>query len=361
MNEQQLRAAKAHYDELIYGMSNIDVKALGLRQFCQRKERNRDKVRLRLWSLTPEWIRYVDEQLHPEPNKSLKIQVQSIDEPCIPAVATESTKRLANCPDFSTFVHEVSSINAVETQSDPLLARMENSIRTGDCRIQNTFDRATLLFQYYERLINDGLTSDELIEHDLVGMLSQYLDYKSSNKHFYISNPRKQLNLKYLIYKYYKKDIREYESFISKIYYQESSKWGTIKLENISNHLYGSLRVFDKTITCDINYLEYWKRVEELKKIQKYESWIEELTKRRRMLVISIVKESQRKIKDKELELKHPFEIGLYALVCLAYNIVKECEPRGYIGSLMNDAALLEILKNSDWDEINNIVERLKK
>lgn len=358
MNEQQLRAAKAHYDELKYGMSNIDVKALGLREFCQRKERKKDKVRLRLWSLTPEWFHYVDAQLHPETNKVNKTEVQLTDEPYTSRLTNENARKLANCSDFSTLVHELSSITMVETQSDPLLARMENSIRTGDCRISNTFDRATLLFQYYERLIGDGLTSDELIEYDLVGMLSQYLDYRRCNKHFYIGNPRKQLNLKYLIYKYYKKDIREYENFISEIYYQESSKFGSSKLENISNHLYSSLRVFDKTISSDINFIDYWKRVEELKKIQKYEAWTEELIKRRRILVITIVRTCQKRMKDKEIELHHPFEIGLYALASLAYTIVKECEHHGCSGSLLNDNTLLELLKNSNWDEINYIVEK---
>lgn len=178
MNEQQLEAAKAHFAELKYGMSNIDVKALGLRQFCQRKERNRDKVRLRLWALTPEWIKYVDEKIR----------------------------------QGDTSMHESRDSQLTEELKErynPLLTDMEGTIINSECHLDSITERFELVYRYYERLRDDGVDESEIVQADLVGILGKYL-VPTFGKRFRLKNET-HLYLHHLIYKYCGKLIEKKE------------------------------------------------------------------------------------------------------------------------------------------------------
>lgn len=339
MNEQQLKNAKTHFEELKYGMKNIDVKALGLRPFCQRKERKISKVRTILWALTPEWINYVDERLHP-------IEI------------TNESKPFEDASDFSSLIQEISSVKVNDSPSDPLLVRMENSIVNGRCKLVNVFDRATLLFRYYERLTGEGMTDDELIDADLVDMLGQYLDYNSYKCIYTLHDPRKRLYLKYLIRKYYKKDIKEYRTFIIEIYNKIAFQWNTQRLLHVPKHLYGAIWRFFKNAKLDMTLDDYRELVSTLDE-RDSKIWNEEVMERRNRLIKSILVECHRSIKSYETRFKHPFEIEDKPLVCMIYIFVKEYEAGEKEGreKVSDDKYLLELMKSIDWEMVTSVLK----
>ena len=140
MNEQQLETAKTHFEELKYGMKNIDVKALGLRSFCKYVQRKRNKKVYSLYALTDEWTQYVEERIHADGT--------STDKPS-DSLLTEKLKEEYN----------------------PLLTNMERTIINGECHLESAKERFELISHYYEMLRGDGMNESEIVRADLVGIL----------------------------------------------------------------------------------------------------------------------------------------------------------------------------------------------
>ena len=240
MNAQQLASARAHINELKYGMSNYDVKRLDLRQFCMHTERMRHRIRTSLYKLTPEWLQYVEEHGI--------INAESEDEVIDKIKVSEDSR-------FSTFVQEISSIKSVASESNPVLSDIEHAIITGDCQTENVFDRATLIYRYYEQLKTTGMTDFDIVRADLAGMLGEYLvligdKYKlKSNACLYILH---------VINKYYRKDIDEYRRFIYSIYLELKSKYQYKTLDNIPVHLFKTMKRWND-ISTEITYEVFWE------------------------------------------------------------------------------------------------------
>lgn len=327
MNEEQLGFAKAHFDELKYGMKNIDVKALGLRQFCRYVQRKRNKKVYSLYALTPEWERYVESQNKPETNS-----------------------------DFSSIVQEVS---AIKTSNDSLslMSEIEYSIIHGDCilRERNLTERVAILYKYYNKLKDEGMEDIDIVRADLVGMIGPYLVPTINDKRKLRTDA--QIYVLSIIYKYYNKDIGEYRAFICEIYNEFRLKSGARKLTHIPVHLFKAIFHF-KPIPSEITYEEAWKLVNDMKSNSEIshkfseEKWNKELEKCRMDSISDTAKLCLERMKEYEKHLRHPFVIDCRTLIGLIYVIIAEDEL-GHYDDIKGDSYLLEKIKQIDWHDIS--------
>ena len=365
MNSEQLAAARIHLEELKYGMKIEDVRALGLRDFCKRKERKRNKVRLSLYALTPEWLKYVQEHNAIVNMKNEESNIADASSVVDEEHNEEKSNTLEQINDFSSFIHEISMTKTANTQGDASLAKLENALINGECHINNTFDRATLLFRYYDQLINPGMTMIELIKADLVGMITQFLDYNYRTERYWIKDVHTRVYLMYLIHKYYRKDIIEYRNFIFSIYSKMKSSFSSHKLTFIPSHLYATIRKFNKTVTYDITYKDFWELANSMEigneKLINTDKWKNTLTIERRKFIIQVVKECNQEMKEYEAQLKHPFQIETFALTAFVYTIVVDLESTGSTINLSKIDTLFDKLKQTNWNEVSSIVEQLEK
>lgn len=260
MNEQQLEAAKLHFEELRYGMKNIEVKSLGLRSFCQRKERMNNGVRLGLWSLKPEWLQYVDKHRVLD-----KISINS--EPHTEKQSTDIVSEVS-VSDFSSFVQEESSLICSSSKHKPYRSKLEKdvyqSIFYGDCQLQSIFDRIILILCYYNQLCERGMTSREIVQHDLYGMLNNFI-VLSKNDNRYRIKPEAQLHIEYLIHKYYHKDINEYIGFILPIYKKERQNRGITILKYMPSYIADALYKMKAEINNAISRAKNHEEAEDIK------------------------------------------------------------------------------------------------
>lgn len=174
MDEDQLKNAIKHFDEIKYGMSNYDVKRLDLRPFVKRVQRYINKRQISLYNLKPEWLSYVNERR-----------------------------------DENELVEERTQQDELKEKCNPLLADIERMIVNGECHLDNAIERFELIHRYYERLRGDGINESEIVQADLVGILGKYL-VPAFGRRFRLKDET-HLYLHHLIYKHCGKLIENEE------------------------------------------------------------------------------------------------------------------------------------------------------
>lgn len=342
MNALQLATAKAHLDELKYGMKNEDVKKLDLRSFCVHTERMRKRVRISLYKLAPEWLKYVEEHIVPT--------IENEDDVIEKMKISTDTR-------FSSFVQEISLMKSIDSDTNPLLSKIEHSIMTGDCQTESIFDRAALIYRYYEQLKTTGMKDEDIVDADLTGMLGDYLVPFADR---YKLRSDSCLYVLHVVKKYYRKDIKECRNFVYQIYKVLKSKYEDKKLIEIPVHLYKTLIRLNGNPRPDTELETFWYLVDSrIRNLENPIDWEIELSKHRRELVIQIVNECKRRMKKEEEKLKHPFSMNTQTLTCFAYTIVTEFEHEFNSKILKDEDYLLNALKRTNWSEITEIVKIL--
>lgn len=333
MNEDQLQIARAHLDELKYGMKNIDVKSFGLRPFCRYVQRKRNKKVYSLYALKDEWIQYIESK-----NKS-------------------ETKS-----DFTSFVQDITSIK-ISNEPTSLMSQIEYSIIHGDCilRERSITERVALIYRYYDKLKDEGMTDIDIIRADLSGMLGDYLVMTTDGKRKLRAEA--QLYVLTLIYKYYNKDIDEYRKFICESYNEIRSISGHRNLVSVPVHLYKTFFHLVKSIPAEITHEEIWRRVNEIREKPELcpkfteEKWNHELEQNRNASIEKVISLCRQRMREFESNLRHPFIIDTRTLIGLIYVIVVEDEL-GHYNELSEKDYLFDKIKQIDWNEISILEDK---
>lgn len=236
MNDVQLKNAIEHFDAIEYGIPNAQIRDLGLRPFVKRVQRYVNKKQISLYNWKPEWLSYIREQ---------KNEHELIED--IPEILKELSSRNITVSPIST-----SSLVSDETKriEEPYLDKYAKeifeSLTQGPCHLRSIFDRVLLLRCFYKRLISGGMTSSEIINYDLYGMIHHYL-IETKDERYCIKNKAK-IHFEYFINKYYQRDINEYLQFVLNIYKEYKGTYGIIHLTNIPVYIYNSLREISKRV-----------------------------------------------------------------------------------------------------------------
>ena len=305
MNSWELSSILRHFDELEYGLSNLDVKKYGIRKFCRRRLRRVGDKRISLYVLTDEWLQYVKEQ------KALMYHSNSLNE----LAGTESKKSEAQNSPFCAHTHPADTylpfssklkqteiansflddeikefVNLVDEQlnvapsirdmgpfwdtafvdsNKEALNSSENrssllephnssfldeyhkrsilihhitcSFTDGECETTNLFERAILLQRCIDKLCEDGLTDEEVIKTELFPIIADYLELTENNK--YKLMLESQLYFQYQTYKYYLQYIEEYLRTIPKLPNCELKELPLSIFETTNNESYIKRRI----------------------------------------------------------------------------------------------------------------------
>lgn len=362
MNDEQLKLAISRFEDLKHGLTNEEVKDLGLRPFCQRIQRRvrGTKRVLSLYALTPEWEAYVQRQIIPERTSEIHDLLQEFSIP-------------NSCSSLMS-ENRIEPIGRKATLSD----KVYESVAYGDCRLESIFDRVMLLQCYYEKLCNEGMPSISIIQHDLYGMIKDYI-VKMKNGRYRLKD-NVQIHIQNIIYQNYKRDINEYLNFVKEIW--EKNRYPTVVgvehphvIKHISDalsHVY-SIAIqkidsikdpSDDTIEAIENFLEQYPRknnefyhkmyrgeinhsifLENTEKLFRElmkecsasdepfdvrNEWNKYLSARRDEIICNLIKKSYENASEYSRRIGHPFMIELNIIACLYYIIIHEDEAGRY-------------------------------
>lgn len=394
MNEEQLNVAIEKFTILQSGLSNKEIKALGLRPFCyriQRRVKGTKKV-ASLYTLTPEWTEYVKREIAKNEH----------------ATGIQDFLQELSIPNSYSSLISTSSIEPIGKKKNSISDEIYDAIVYGNCHLVNIFDRVMLLQSYFDKLCNDGMSSISIIQHDLYGMLGDYLI--KTNKGLYRLKDNVQLHIQNIIYQYYKRDINEYLDFVKEIW----SKWRYAVIVgnpniHILEHVKKSLPLLHTKVIETLNSIEYSEIskslielfidkyhkenneffdelirgkieanvfIDDIEKLFKSlkssvsielfnvrEEWEHLLSPRRDELICELIRSSYKKAKSYSERIHHPFILELNVLICLYYIIIKEDELGRYEISITENETqtitsdtIFQLISTVGSDEISRLV-----
>lgn len=364
MNDEQLKIAISRFDDLKHGLTNEEVKDLGLRPFCQRIQRRvrGTKRVLSLYALTPEWELYVQRQIIPERTSEIHDLLQEFSIP-------------NSC---SSLMSENRMEPVVGKRKNKLSDEIYEAVVHGDCRLESIFDRVMLLQCYYEKLCNEGMSSIAIIQHDLYGMIKDYI-IKMKNGRYRLKD-NVQIHIQNIIYQNYKRDINEYLNFVKEIW--EANRYPTVvgvehacvirHIADALSHIYSMTiqkidsikdpsdnvakaidnffeqyprtnhEFYHKMYRGEINHSTFIENTEKLfqelgedyainhEAFDVRKEWDRYLSARRDEVICDLIKKSYENASEYSRRIGHPFMIELNIIACLYYVIIREDEAGRY-------------------------------
>lgn len=403
MNQEELWLALEHLYELKCGMTSNDVKMYGLRPFCKRVQRKRDGKLCSLYTLEAKWMRYVQEL-------SDKIK-PTIIQPEDQVIVSDESSTIFITPPTSSSSFIMDGVDDSSHIRGKLASEVYESVLHGECHLNSIFDRVMLLKCYFSRLCKDGLTSTEIIQHDLYGMLNNYLIRTEKGLHRLKDNVH--IHIEYLIYKYYQRDIGDYLRFVKYVYNSSKHTYLTFELPSIDKTAFiAVVKLFEKMEVisnktkvfinspseekalskeeikknidilnkeCHINFfamkssIDFRMNNNDLEKILSNlkplievinielklnfdlnEEWRKSQMEAQDTLIFDLIDESFRRVDIFSKSLGHPLSININILTCLYY-ILNQFNQEKRLDDLTNEI-LFERLTTLNLDEISRII-----